>query len=275
VSRRLPGQHEQLRKFRAAYAQHRAAEGRAANETELLSLPYLRHGPLARQWRVRARSFDRFVESVVEPRAREVFPRRLHVLDLGAGNGWLSYRVTLLGHRAWAVDIRDDSTDGLGAAGGYARHLPFPFDRVVASFEELPFARPFFDVVVFNAAIHYALDLAYALQESARVLLPAGRIAILDSPFYARRDAGDAMVAEKRRTAVARFGKYAQDLLALPVVEYLTATDLAHASEGLGLRWQRHRVRYPLWYELRPVLSALRGHREPSRFDVWEAIAPR
>jgi hypothetical protein len=107
------------------------------------------------------------------------------------------------------------------------------------------------------------------------VLLPAGRIAILDSPFYARRDAGDAMVAEKRRTAVARFGKYAQDLLALPVVEYLTATDLAHASEGLGLRWQRHRVRYPLWYELRPVLSALRGHREPSRFDVWEAIAPR
>jgi hypothetical protein len=38
--------------------------------------------------------------------------------------------------------------------------------------------------------------------------------------------------------------------------------------------WRRHRVRYPLWYELRPLAAALRGARKPSRFDVWTAQVP-
>ena len=40
----------------------------------------------------------------------------LHLVDLGVGNGWLSYRAALAGHRATAIDIREDDVDGLGAA---------------------------------------------------------------------------------------------------------------------------------------------------------------
>src|SRR5206468_3592499 len=44
-----------LAEFRSAYAAHRASEGRAHDRAELLALPYLAAGPLARQWAVRAR----------------------------------------------------------------------------------------------------------------------------------------------------------------------------------------------------------------------------
>jgi hypothetical protein len=59
-------------------------------------------------------------------------------------------------------------------------------------------------------------------------------------------------------------------LLALPSIEYLTRERLTTASAGLALSWRRHPVRYPLGYELRPLLARLRGRRAPSRFDVWE-----
>ena len=97
---------------------------------------------------------------------------------------------------------------------------------------------------------------------------------VIDSPFYDSAAHGEAMVAQKHARARAQFGRLAPDLLALPFIEFLTADGLARASEPLGLAWRRHRVRYPLGYELRPLLAKLRGRRVPSRFDVWEATAP-
>jgi SAM-dependent methyltransferase len=255
-----------------AYAAHRAAEGRGAGgDAELLALPHLRSGPLAGQWSVRARTFDRFVRAVISPLTRDL-GRPLTILDLGAGNGWLCHRLERDGHRTVALDLRTDAVDGLGAAAAYARFLNPMFGRVVASFEALPLAARGFDVVVFNAALHYATDLRGALSEATRVARSGGRLAILDSPFYRRRSDGEAMVAAKRRDGARTFGAHADHLLALPFVEYLTPDSLRDASRDLGLAWRRHRVRYPLRYELRPVVAAIRGRRAPSRFDLWTAV---
>ena len=84
-------------RFCADYAAHRAREGRAHKGAELQSLPYLATGPLVRQWSVRARTFEALVAKVVWPLERD---RPLDVLDLGAGNGWLSYRLALRGQGA-------------------------------------------------------------------------------------------------------------------------------------------------------------------------------
>jgi predicted RNA methylase len=110
-------------RFRAAYGEHRAAEGRGHQGDELLALPYLTAGPLAHQWQVRARSFDALVRRVLVPAAR-TRGRALRVLDLGAGNGWLCYRAAQMGHEAVALDIRDDDVDGLGAAAPSLRGTP-------------------------------------------------------------------------------------------------------------------------------------------------------
>ena len=42
--------------------------------------------------------------------------RALRILDLGAGNGWMSYRLALQGHLPIAVDLLTNDRDGLGAA---------------------------------------------------------------------------------------------------------------------------------------------------------------
>ena len=260
---------EQLRRFRAAYAEQRASEGRGAGGVqELLQLPYVIAAPNARAWGVRARTYDTFVRRMIEPAGRQ-----LRVLDLGAGNGWLCYRMRLLGHDAIAIDVRADNVDGLGAAAGYADHLDGMFARTAASFEALPLAAGTFDVVVFNASLHYAFDLRVALAEAVRVLAPGGRIAILDSPFYRHDHDGRAMVDEKQRRAVRQFGERADDLLGLPFIEYLTPARLAGATRQLRLTWRRHRVWYPLWYEARAWRARFSGARTPSRFDLWEGVA--
>ena len=262
-------------RFRRAYAELREREGRGRLDVaDLLALPYLRHGPWAAQWRVRARSYEAFVARLLTPLERAV-PRPLRVLDLGAGNGWLCFRLRRRGHLTVAVDWRDDDVDGLGAARGYGGNLGTLFPRVAASFESLPFPDGYGDLAVFNASLHYTTDLRRTLQEAVRVLAGHGTIAILDSPFYRRERDGDAMVAEKRGGVTLAMGDLQQDLLALPSIEYLTRARLTDASAGLGLSWRRHFVLYPLAYEIRPLWARLRGRRLPSRFDVWEGALSR
>ncbi|AHG88383.1 Methyltransferase type 11 [Gemmatirosa kalamazoonensis] len=288
-----------LADFRAAYAAHRASEGRAYDRATLLALPYLADdsSQLAHQWAVRARTYEAFMRRVLLPmlgastlhaprstltrsgdhaeRGARSGERRgsLRLLDLGAGNGWLSWRAAMAGCECVALDLRDDAVDGLGAAAPYLERADGGFARVAASFDALPVAAGTFDVVVFNASVHYATDLAAVLREARRVVRPGGRVVVLDSPFYRRDADGAAMVAEKRGHAAERFGDRAAALMAVPAIEYLTAERLAHASAALGLTWRRRRVRYPLWYELRPYVARLRGRRAPSRFDLWEAHA--
>jgi len=61
-------------------------------------------------------------------------------------------------------------------------------------------------------------------------------------------------------------------LLSPDFIEYLTPERLSTALPEL--RWTRKRVRYPLWYELRPLKAWLKGERKPSRFDLWIAVRP-
>ena len=191
----------------------------------------------------------------------------LTVLDLGAGNGWLSYRVALQGHRAIALDIRDDEVDGLGAADPFLSRAP-SMTCLVAPFDAVPLASESVDIAVFNASLHYATDLRSVLGEAERVTKPGGRIAILDSPFYRSEAEGAAMVAEKRLV----FGARAELLMALPFIEFLTVERLHQAARDLT--WVRHKVHYGLAYELRPLIAAVRGRRRPSRFDLWVARRP-
>jgi SAM-dependent methyltransferase len=253
--------------FRAEYARHRATEGHGLSGAALRSLPYLKTGPLVRQWAVRARSFDAFVDHVLHPAGRPVT-----LLDLGAGNGWLCYRVTRMGHKAVALDLRDDDVDGLGAAQELLSDAPGMFECVTASFDDIPLDSGRFDITLFNASLHYASDLRHTLAEAARVTCRGGLIAVLDSPFYACDADGAAMVAEKKARGTERFGSGADLLLAPDFIEYLTRERLAEASPHL--RWSRRRVRYPLWYEMRPLLARLKGARRPSRFDLWMARLP-
>ncbi len=137
--------------------------------------------PHAGDWQVRRETYHHLLGHVLAAGALPV-----HVLDLGAGSGWLSHRLTALGHRAVAVDAIDDEVDGLGAA----RHYPTDFASVQADFDALPFAPGQFDLVVFNGSLHYAADIAATLERAHRVLAPgrgAGGDGLADVPRRRRR----------------------------------------------------------------------------------------
>ena len=256
-------------RWERAYAALREREGRSDPEVRL-GRPYLMQGPLAAQWRIRARTYDRFVAAVLAPFERKA-GRPLSILDLGAGDGWLAARMAGRGHRAVALDVRLDAVDGLAAGALLARQREGHFGRVAASFEALPTSRATFDLAVFNASIHYAADLPLVLSEARRAVRGGGRIVLLDSPFYRSAEAGEAMVRQKERQTRETLPDLAEDLLARPSIEYLTRERLGAAAAPSNLAFRRIRVLYPFSYELRGVHALLRRDRPPSRFDVWVA----
>jgi len=177
------------RQFVEDYGRIRSAEGRGSEESDYYrALPFADlTGRNSDQWRIRARTFRHFVHSVLPQ-------KHAKVLDLGAGNCWLSYRLAELHHQPVAVDIFSDPRDGLRAA----RHYPVPFPLVEADFDWLPFTKESFDLVVFNASFHYSADYARTLAEARRCLRPEGRVVILDSPVYKLSQHGEQMRAERQ-----------------------------------------------------------------------------
>jgi SAM-dependent methyltransferase len=242
--------------FLEDYARIRAAEGRGSEDSAYYrALPFFDPtGRNSSQWRIRACSFKYF--------KRRILPRSTcNILDLGAGNCWLSYRLAELGHAPVAVDIFADPRDGLGAA----RHYPVRFPVIESGFDDLPFADSQFDLAVFNSSIHYSSDYVRTLSEARRCLRPEGRVVILDSPIYKRRDHGEAMRVERQIHFEHQHGFRSEALGSIEFFDLEMLEDLRHK---LSLTWEIHRPWYGWRWHMRPVRARLKGQRPPSRFWI-------
>ena len=153
-------------RFIEDYEHIRAAEGRGSESEDFyLGLPYKDvSGRNSKQWQIRARSYDYLMKHVLTRCSKTVG----RILDLGAGNCWMSFRLALAGYRPVAVDLLTNDHDGLGAAEHYQKHLPELFPRFQAELARLPFQDEQFDAVIFNASFHYAEDYVAALREALR-----------------------------------------------------------------------------------------------------------
>ncbi len=244
--------------FLRDYAVIRHAEGRGCSTAEYYrALPFQDvTGRNSAQWRIRAVSY-RYLERWILPR------RAADILDLGAGNGWLSWRVSLKGHRPVAVDIWTDEQDGLGAARRFGN-----FPCIESEFDRLPFADAQFDLAIFNASLHYSTDYVRTLREARRCLRPGGRIVVLDSPLYRRPEHGERMREERHRQFEAQYG-FRSD--ALPSLEYLHTRLLHDLAAALQTTWQIHQPWYGWRWHMRPWKARLLRRRPPSRFCVLVA----
>jgi SAM-dependent methyltransferase len=256
----------ELAGFMRHYAAIRRAEGRGdEGAAYYLGLPRVdRIAPDAAQWRMRAITFACVLRLLrAMPSAR--------VLDLGAGNGWMSYRSALAGHRPVAVDLSLDDRDGLGAARHYGARLPALFPRLQASFDRLPFADGQFDAAIFNASFHYASDGERSLREALRCVRPGGLAMIVDTPWYPNEGDGHRMLAE--RTAAFR-QQHGVEAEGMPMLGFLTDGRLRALQETLGIAWEVHAPWYGIAWAMRPAVAAVRGRRRPSRFRVYAARKP-
>ena len=275
----LPGRAAYFEQFIRDYETVRRAEGRGGDPDYYRALPYLEltgrkspdcaagvvpaalrtDGTTPSGWRIRAASFDAFFGQVFRPLERPDAP--LTVLDLGAGNGWLSNRLAKRGHRLAAVDLMTNDFDGLGCH----RYFDSTFTPAQAEFEHLPFREGSADLVIFNASLHYAVDFGVTLAEALRVLAPDGRLVILDSPFYHDASSGAQMVQEREAQFLKQYGFRSN---ALPSKNYLTYDALKELGSTLNMHWQILTPFYGLSWALKPLKASLLRRREPAKFHV-------
>ena len=249
-------------RFLEEYRQIRHAEGRGSQHPAYYrALPF--HDVSGRNtamWAMRARTYSCFERKVLAPMERRL-ARPLQILDLGAGNGWLSYRLSLRTHRPIALDIFSDSLDGLRAA----RHYPIAFPLIEADFSVLPFERETFDLAIFNASLHYSTDYVSTLREVKRCLRPSGAIIILESPYYQRREYGERMAEERHAEFLRRYG-FRSD--AIPSIEFLDRSMLQTIARALDIEWRIYRPWYGWRWHARPWQARLRRRRPPSKFWI-------
>lgn len=260
----LPERALHYAKFIEEYESIRAAEGRGSQHEEFyLALPYKDiSGRNSDQWKIRSRSYDYMVQRVLKPL------RRGCVLDLGAGNCWMSFRLAQSGYKPVAVDLLTNENDGLGAAMHFQRRLPIPIALFQAELTHLPFRDGQFDTIIFNASFHYSENYESTLREALRCLTPEGIVIISDTPWYSCEESGRQMVAERHAAFRRKFGTASDSVKSL---EYLTDERLKALEEALSVTWTVYRPWYGVRWAMRPLVANLCGRREPSRFRLYVA----
>jgi SAM-dependent methyltransferase len=253
---------EDRRRFLEEYRQIRHAEGRGSDDPAYYrELPFRDiSGRNSAMWSMRAATYRYFENRILAPiENRSVRP--LSILDLGAGNAWMSYRLALRNHYPVALDIFTDSRDGLLAK----RHYPQAFPAVAAEFDRLPFPDTHFDLIVFNSSVHYSTDYNVTLSEARRCLRPDGRLVILDSPVYRKREHGELMAAERHTQFERQYG-FRSD--AIRSIEFLDMPGIRSLADAFGIEWTVYKPWYGWAWHLRPFKAWLKRKRPPSRFWI-------
>ena len=256
----LPERQDYFQRFILEYETVRQDEGWGQ-----LTAAYYRALPFAdlsgrfpKIWQIRTQSFKALNHQLLMP-MMNVHQRPLHILDIGAGNGWLSYRLAQAHHQVAAVDLLINPQDGLGTHAYYDAH----FTAVQAEFDHLPFTSSQADVIIFNGSIHYATDYSQTLKEAVRILRPNGCLILMDTPIYHNIHSGQQMVQERQTHFAATYG-FRGD--ALPNENFLTFERLTNLATELKISWQMLKPAYGWRWAIRPWLAKIRRQREPATF---------
>ncbi len=258
----LPESEAHYARFIADYESVRRSEERGSTSANYYrALPFKDlNGHYQADWAIRAHSFNVLVKNVLT-RLQNPLERSLKILDLGAGNGWLSNRLSAQGDRVIAVDLLVNEQDGLGA-WKYYEHTFIP---IQAEFNHLPIMGHFADAVIFNASFHYSEDYSKTLREALRVLSTEGLIVIMDSPLYRNPISGERMVEERETQFKKKYGFASNNLQS---ENYLTYTRLNELAHELSLTWKIITPFYGLRWMLHPFVAKLLRRREPAKFHL-------
>lgn len=257
-----PSRQAYFAQFIREYEHVRQAEGRGSNNAAYYRrLPFAKATErLAKMWQIRAQSYQTLVDNVVNPLVKEK-KRPLTILDLGAGNGWLSNQLAQQGHQLATIDLTINMFDGLGTHHFYETS----FLPVQAEFERLPFLPQQADLIIFNASFHYATSYEKTLAEALRLLRPGGQVVVMDTAVYHNPTSGQQMVQEREAAFQQQYGFPSN---ALPSQNYLSYQQINELGYKLSLNWTTHWP-IPHWRQtVRRWRAKLRRQREPAQFPL-------
>ena len=157
-------------------------------------------------------------------------------LDIGTGFCWSSRILSERGGEVVALDVSDRSIDGLGAADTQFKYHNVFFERVFESMTSLPFKNESFHNITFNASFHHTPSLENTLKECYRVLMPGGKVAMVNESFGSLR----------KELRYALFGKQEED----GAHHDVSYREFGNAAEKLGFS-----INYYLARHVRDKLS--------------------
>jgi SAM-dependent methyltransferase len=131
-------------------------------------------------WPLRRQSYEVLVRLLAR---KGPTPQSGPVADLGAGSGWLAYRLAQAGYRVLAIEASLDADFGLQAAQVYRSRFPERLLPVQGNLEHPPLARGKTSLAILNASLHYAGSLDQAVRRLAAALAPGGSLIVLDTPI--------------------------------------------------------------------------------------------
>ncbi|KAA3647808.1 MAG: class I SAM-dependent methyltransferase [Chloroflexi bacterium] len=256
-----PDRANHFKQFIKEYEAVRKAEGRGERDKDYYrALPYEDiSGKRPEDWRIRAASLDTLLEQVLEPSEQKLSP--MTILDIGAGNGWLSHQLAKRGHALGAVDLLVNDWDGLGAQ----KYYDVDFTRMQAEFDHLPIKDKQIDILIYNAALHYSEHYGVTLTEGLRCLKTDGILVVMDSPIYMDGESGWQMVQEREEAFQQKHGFPSN---AINSENYLTYGRVDSLGEKLGIRWRRITPDFGLGWKLRPLKAGILMRREPAKFEL-------
>ncbi len=222
---------------------------------QLLQLPYVRE----RDWKQKARSFEALLKILGPAQGRTVG-------DMGAGTGWLSYRLAETGFRCYATDISSDPQIGLGAAIAYDS-TAHGFERAIASLMRWPFLERSIDVAICNASLHYAADTRPVIEEATRVLRPGGEFIVLNSPVHRDRASAGRAAADFQ----ARLRKLGGSGSLVDAHRHFVAPELEAALARSFSDVRRHDIAYGFWFRATRAAKGWLLRMELASFPIYQA----
>ncbi len=182
------GAHDDADDFESLYLAARLREQRIYSDEELLRLPDIEsYHPHHREWKIRKRSSRSLISFLAKQN------RKMVILEVGCGNGWLSHQLSAIREsEVWGSDINQTELEQASRAFAGCRNLKF----IEGDIRENILPGKKFDVIVFAASIQYFPSLHEVMDCALLRLARRGEIHIIDSNLYDTAAVNDA----KKRT---------------------------------------------------------------------------
>lgn len=159
------------------YYEVRNKEGRIITDEELMQLPIaFNTNPHKKEWNIRAGNFERFKKYV----SKNYGDKKLKVLDIGSGNGWMAHQLNTIGHNVVAVDLNMSELLQAEKVFGTSDTLKWLYADVLDN--HFPVDK--YDIIVLAASCQYFEDITQLTEKLKSLLLQYGAIHLLDSVFY-------------------------------------------------------------------------------------------
>jgi ubiquinone/menaquinone biosynthesis C-methylase UbiE len=185
--------------FEKNYHALRAVEKRIYTSHQIARLPEIESDHVHHdEWVFRKRSSEQLMFFLEKKK------KKLKILDVGCGNGWLSAKLAQI-QNAEVIGIDINTVELNQAKIVFANHKNLHF--ILEDLNSYQSLDGKFDIIIFAASLQYFSSLPRTLQKALSILNPFGEVHIIDTPLYKKDQISGAAKRTKEYYSATGFQK--------------------------------------------------------------------